>query len=298
MKNQAVAIVADVGGTDIKCGVVNSEGRILHQYSAPSLSHKTSSVILENLLFHLREQQSWAENQNHRVLGIGLGIPGIIEFPQGIVRQSPHFSAWKNYPILKKIKDRFPFPIWIDNDANQAALGELWKGKGRNKRNFILLTLGTGIGGGIILNGDLWRGDSGFAGEFGHLVIERHGKKCKCGGRGCLEKYASAEVFKKDPQKNYHLAQQGNQQALAHWKKFGEALGAGIASIANALDIETVLIGGGLAGAWSYFSPSLKKSVKNYLYQHTAQRLQIQRAKLGNNAGVLGCACRVFQSLR
>ncbi len=298
MKNQAVAIVADVGGTDIKCGVVNSEGRILHEHSAQSLSQKTAPVILENLLFHLREEQSWAENQNHRVLGIGLGIPGIIEFPQGMVRQSPHFLAWRNYPILKKIKDRFPFPIWIDNDANQAALGEFWKGNGKNKKNFILLTLGTGIGGGIILNGDLWRGDSGFAGEFGHLVIERHGKKCNCGGKGCLEKFASAEVFSKGPEKIYHLAKQGNKHALALWKKFGEALGVGIAGIVNILDIENVLIGGGLAGAWDYFDFSLEKSVKNYLYQHTAQRLKIQKAKLGNRAGMLGCAYRVFQSLR
>jgi len=296
MKNQ-VAIGIDVGGTHLKCAVVNSAGKILHQHQVSSLSQKKSSIILENLLFHLREEEAWATDHGYRVAGIGLGVPGIVEHPHGIVRQSPHFLTWKNYPVLKKLKQKLAFPIWVDNDANHAALGELWQGAGKNKKNFILLTLGTGIGGGIILNRKLWQGDSGFAGELGHLVIEKKGKSCNCGGKGCLEKYASSEVFKKDPEQMYQLAKEGDRFALQEWKKFGEALGVGVASIVNALDIETILIGGGLSGAWNYFNQSMHQSIKNHLYAHTAKRVKIQKAKLGNRAGVMGCAYRVFEGL-
>jgi glucokinase len=305
----SVAICIDLGGTDLKSAVVDSSGKILHQQSTPSESKKNKKKILDNLISSISIEEQWAQAQGFRIQGVGLGIPGIVSYPEGIVHRSPHFPDLKDFPIKKLLQKKIHFPLVLDNDANMAALGEGWIGAAKGKKNYLLMTLGTGIGGGIVFDGKLLHGDSGFAGEVGHIVIEREGRRCNCGGRGCLEMYASATgiLYGLSPSLRrrglgggltaehlYHLALQGNKTAQKIYKDFGKALGAGIASLVNVLDIELVMLGGGLSGAWKVFIDSTRQSIARHTYLTTAKKIILKRALLGNNAGLIGTARAVF----
>jgi glucokinase len=294
---RSVAVAVDLGGTDLKSAVVHSSGRILHRSSVASNSKESKGKILERILMAVSREHDWAGGKGYRVKGVGFGIPGIVSH-QGIVHRSPHFPGWRDYPLKSLLKKKIFLPFVVDNDANMAALGEAWKGAGREVKNFILLTLGTGVGGGIVIEGKLHHGDSGFAGELGHVVIERYGRRCNCGGRGCLEMYASATGIRQEtgqtPEELYRLAFRGNKTAKKIYRRFGEALGAGIASIVNTLDIERVILGGGLSGAWRVFIESTRRAVSVHTYSTTAKRIRIRRATLGNDAGLIGAARAAF----
>lgn len=300
---QKAAVAIDLGGTNLKSAVVNSSGKILHQQTIPSKSKESAEEMLDHLILSIQRELDWGTRKRIKILGIGLGIPGIVSPDRGIVYQSPHFPNWKNFPILKKLKEKFSLSLVMSNDANMAALGEGWIGAARGKRNFVLLTLGTGIGGAIIIDQKIFHGDSGFAGEIGHLVIDRHGLPCNCGGRGCLEMYASStgishalvrQFPSPSPKTLFELAKKKDSFALKIYQQFGEALGVGIASILNLLDIETILLGGGLSAAWKFFIPSTLESISKHIYETTAKRIHLKKAKLGNQAGVIGAARGVF----
>lgn len=292
-----VAIGMDIGGTDIKSAVVNEKGVLLHRFSIPTQSHKSSEIILKNILKSFAKQKKWAQEQNFHIVGVGLGIPGIVSL-QGVVHRSPHFPAWVDYPVQKELAEKIAFPIVVDNDANMAALGEGWKGAGQKSKNFVMLTLGTGIGGGIVIDQKIFKGDSGFAGEIGHLVLHKDGYACTCGGQGCLELYASASGLEKvspfEAKKLYKMALQGNKKAKKILDCLGENLGAGIASVVNILDIEQVLIGGGLSAAWKVMISGIRRGVQKHIYPSTAARIRVLKAKLGNQAGVVGAAKAAF----
>ncbi len=296
-KARPVAIALDLGGTDLKSGVLSESGKILHQNTTPSESQRGKKKVLEKILSAISQEEIWAKEKGCLVKGVGLGIPGIISYPQGVVHRSPHFPDWKDLPLKSFLKKHLGLPFVLDNDANMATLGEAWKGAGKGCCNFILLTLGTGIGGGILLNQKIFRGDSGFAGECGHLVIDKEGLPCACGGRGCLEMYASASGIQDGlhtPEQLFDLASRGNKKALRIYQKFGEALGTGIASLVNILDIELILLGGGLSGAWQIFIPSTRKAIQRHTYPTTAKKIQLKNAALGNDAGLMGAARAMF----
>jgi len=296
-----VALAIDLGGTDLKSAVVHPSGRILHQQRLSSGSKEGKEKILERILGAIALERDWAVQKAYSIRGVGLGIPGIVSFPGGIVHRSPHFPAWRDYPLRAVLKKRLKIPFVLDNDANMAALGEGWRGAGRGRRNYVLLTLGTGIGGGIVMDGKIHHGDSGFAGELGHLVIEKNGRPCNCGGRGCLEMYASATGIQHEllqsrvlrsstPEDLYQLATTGDKTAQLIYEKFGQALGAGIASIVNALDIELILLGGGLARAWKMFIGPVRQAIKSHTYAETSKRIHLKQALLANRAGLIGAA--------
>ncbi len=299
-----VALSIDLGGTDLKVGIVSRAGELLCAEVFPSHSKERKSVILRHLVCVVEEQILKARQKKWKMLGVGFGIPGIVSYPDGVVCRSPHFPDFKNYPLKRELKKHLSLPFVLDNDANMAALGESWKGSARGKKNFILLTLGTGIGGGVFLNGKILHGDSGFAGEAGHLVIEREGRVCNCGGRGCLEMYASATGIacearqlnqpERSPEEWCRLALQNHTQAKKIYQSFGAALGAGIASIVNLTDIETVILGGGVAAAWKAFQIPMKQALKCHLYSTTFKRLAVKRALLKNTAGMIGSAKALF----
>ncbi len=303
--SQTFAVAVDLGGTDLKTAVVDSIGKILHQKIVSSESKENKEKTVHRLIESIQIELDWAEKNQLKIKGLGLGIPGIVSPEKGIVYQSPHFPAWKNYPIHKKLKLKFSIPMILDNDANMAAIGEGWLGAAKKKKNFILLTLGTGIGGAIVIDRKIFHGDSGFAGEAGHLVIDRHGLQCNCGGKGCLEMSASATgIFHQlnslnqstdlTPLELFRLAKKKDPLALKIFQNFGESLGIGIASIVNLLDIETIILGGGISEAFSCFSPFALESISKYLYSTTAKRLRLIQAMLGNKAGVIGAARAVF----
>lgn len=270
MKNVVIGI--DLGGTNLRVGVVNAQGKVIHErlvrVGGKRSQRDIVSLIAENVSMF----------QCSNVSGIGIGAPGIVDFKRGIVISSPHYPDWHNFKLRDELSKKCGLPVALDNDANMVALGEAFHGAGLGFKNFIMVTLGTGIGGGIIINGEIFHGDTGFAGEIGHLVLEFNGRKCDCGGKGCFE------TIMDDASKN--------------WKNFGRRLGAFLASLANVTGIFSFVIGGGVSNAWGNFIHFAKKEIAGRTYKETAKRIKIKRALLGDNAGVIGSAMELFKTLK
>ena len=309
MKN---VIGIDIGGTNIRAAVVNSNGEILHQIKVKSNARDGIEHLLKNLGEVIT---SFADFQTEC---IGIGIPGIIDQKNGILTQAPNITGVKNFPLIKEIKKVTSLEsIIVENDANSAALGEYWMGSGAQSNSMLMLTLGTGLGGGIVLNGELWRGEDGMAGEIGHIIIDPAGPLCNCGNNGCFESFVSAEAVRrivnnntvlKEFTKNTHpddipekimlLAIEGNEDSLQIWKDIGKTLGIGITSLVNLLNIDSVIIGGGLSNAWELFQNWMLIEIKKRALSGPGERLKIHPASLGDNAGIFGCAYLAYKELK
>src|SRR3989338_454180 len=188
------AIGVDAGGTHLRVALLNETGKIVDKETSvvgPERSPEKFFVQLAHVI------QRTTGPHLKKIAGVALGLPGICNAKEGVIHQLPHYPEWKDVPVAKILGGHFDFPVYFDNDANVAALGEHWKGIARKPPTFIMLTLGTGIGGGLILENKLWRGEEGFAGEVGHMVIEMNGRPCACGQKGCWERYASAGTVPK-----------------------------------------------------------------------------------------------------
>ena len=228
--------------------------------------------------------------------GIGIGVPGIIDMKTGMLRESPNLPGWAESPVQAEIERRLGTRVILENDANVAALGEKWLGAARDVDDMAMLTLGTGVGGGIVLQGRIWHGMTGMAGEFGHMTVEPEGPPCGCGNRGCLEQYASATAVVRmakeaiasgrapglakaantDPEFNakaiYNLAIQGDEEARKIFGRLGRALGICIANLVNAFNLNMYVVGGGVSSAWEAFSPFIFEELRqrSLVYAATA----------------------------
>ncbi len=249
-------------------------------------------------------------------------MPGILDSENGVITQAPNIKNAANYPVRKILNNKITpeLPIFIENDANCAAYGEYNYGAGIETNTLIMITLGTGVGGGIVMNGRIWNGAHGMGGEIGHIKIYPGGNKCNCGHRGCLEAYSSltginnmiriglrenkisrslldkikSSHHDKLPELFYKEAKSGSRFSKKLWDEFGTALGLGISSITNLLNPEIVVIGGGIAGAWQMFIPSVKKTLKDNTLIGPYKKLKISKSKLKDDAGILGAAHLVF----
>jgi glucokinase len=307
----------DLGGTNLRGALVNKKGEILARHRIPTEAMKGRDHVLTSLYRMVTHLQDEAVSKKVKVVGLGAGVPGIID--QGVVYQSPHFADWRDFDIQSALASQISLPIVVDNDANFVACGEAWLGAAQKLDHFICLTLGTGIGGSVFINGQLWHGDSGFAGEMGHLVIEAFGPPCACGSKGCWELYCSAtglkrlmevsedeqgrEAFEQWLKKGLHKATiddlhkaavEGDIFANTMFKKFGYYLGIGISSLVNAMDIETFVVGGGVSQAWDFFIEEAKDSFVKRTYDETSRRVKLVQAQLGDDGGVLGAASAAF----
>ncbi|NIP39628.1 MAG: ROK family protein [Candidatus Dadabacteria bacterium] len=307
----------DIGGTNLRGAVVDSKGKILMRHSVSSDAHIGIGNLIDNMINLINSLR-----KDYKITGIGIGMPGIIDAKNGVITQAPNIKNAADYPIRKILKNKIKpkLPIFIENDANCAALGEYRYGAGIGLSTLIMITLGTGVGGGIILDGKLWNGAHGMGGEIGHIKIYPGGNKCNCGHRGCLESYASLSGMKlkikkgiKENRINKNLlekiksthedrlpelffkeAKNGNRFSKKLWEEFGTALGLGISTLTNLLNPEIVVIGGGIAGAWQTFIPSTKKAVKENTLIGPYNKLKIDRSKLKDDAGILGAASLVI----
>ena len=294
MKNVAIGI--DLGGTNCRVGIVSDDGKILRQKIVPVGNNRGSQSIIKLLVNNINN----SPNPPLKILGIGVGAPGIADFERGTIIRSPHYPGWHNFKLRDELSLACGLPVVLDNDANVIAAGELWRGAGRGIKNFIMITLGTGIGGGIVICGDVFHGDDGFAGEIGHMVQQFDGIKCDCGGKGCWETVVSIEGLKRcsggkfGPKALSERALKGDDFAKGVWKEFGAHLGAGIASLVNITGIHTVIIGGGISNAWRFFISEAKKEIGRRTYKETAKRIVLKQATLGDSAGILGAAWNVF----
>ncbi len=242
-----------------------------------------------------------------RLAGIGIGIPGFIIMEKGLVTGSPNLPGFENFPIRDEIERLLQSPVLLENDANAAALGEKWMGAGRDVDDLVLLTLGTGIGGGIISNGRVLHGFIGMAGELGHMTVVPGGNPCACGNNGCLEKHASATAVSTmarmmglgehlTAKEVYELAIAGEQKARVVFDRMGAALGLALANLVNVFNFPLYLLSGGVLPAWDLFAPAMFAELKHRSVVFRTTDTRVDRATLGNEAGLYGAAYLPFQA--
>ncbi len=274
------SIGVDMGGTNLRIAAINTDGQLLEKITTGVKLVMGRDYVIGEMCDAIHQLTDKYRGTG-RFLGAGIGVPGIIDVEAGIMRKSANLPGWTDYPVRDIIEKNLGSRIFLDNDANMAALGEKWLGAGRDADNMAMLTLGTGIGGCIVLNGKIYYGLSGMAGEFGHVTVEPNGILCGCGNRGCAERYASASAILRmareaiesgeapelakaataNPEfsaKSVHnLATKGDPAAQRIFQRFGEVLGILLADLVNVLDLEMYVIGGGVVSAWDAFAPRM-----------------------------------------
>jgi glucokinase len=323
------AVSVDLGGTNLRIAAVDSNGKTLERITTSTEVGRGRDQVIDEMTASI--QQIVAQQRGGGELaGIGIGVPGIIEMQTGMLRESPNLPGWHNYPVRDEIERRLQTTVVLENDANAAALGEKWLGAAAGLDDMCMLTLGTGVGGGIVMEGRIWHGMTGMAGELGHINVEPNGHPCKCGSQGCLEQYASATAVKRmaheavatgmaphlaraiaaDPEFSskliYEMAMQGDAPARAIFERVGTALGIALADLVNIFNFPMYLIGGGVASAWDAFAPSMTETIRrnSFVYRATAPAENtlsghatassggtiIALAQLGSDAGLIGAA--------
>jgi len=287
----------DIGGTQIKYGLVDREGRLVRKGKVPS--PETMADILAVLA------ETWTSLKKSApgpVRSCGFGIAGFYSTKDRRILQSPNYPSLNGYPILPALRKIIDVPVRLGNDANMAAYGEFKHGAGRGVRSLVLFTVGTGIGGGIILDGKLWEGEGGYAGELGHITVNPEGEACGCGRTGCLETEASAPKLVRhyrdlagrtdvtDSRQIYLLAKSGDPAALESFRKIAYWLGIGIGIVITALNPEKVLIGGGVVSAGKLLLGPVAEAARRNSHPIPFAGCRIERAALGNDAGLVGAA--------
>jgi glucokinase len=314
--NKPYFIGVDLGGTNIKFGIVSEQGKIVQKGMLPAQAGQGRKAILNNINKAVRESLTFAREKKIKIKGIGVGSPGTVNLNSGKIEGScPNLPQMVNVNLKRWLSKSFKFPVYVDNDANLMALAESKFGAAKGYKDALCLTLGTGIGGGIILDGKLFHG-SNFAGaEFGHMTICHNGRRCNCGGIGCLEMYASAPAMVKDAKRLLRRNRKSiirkliqadtsklTTKVIFEAEKKGDVLasdvvnqacaylGAGIASAVNLLNPQVVVIGGGVSEGGQSFIRRIEKEVKRRAFPSATKNLKVVRAKLGNDAGFIGAA--------
>ncbi|MHB9156385.1 MAG: ROK family protein [Endomicrobiales bacterium] len=300
----------DLGGTEVKVAVVNSGGDILEESRIPNSMVSVPEEICAQIIEHARAMKNFK-----KLSGTGIGVAGDIDQERGVVRFSPNLPGWKNADLRKILGNALPKPIVVDNDANAAALGAYWLDAKGKIQNLICITLGTGVGGGLICEGKLFRGATGSAGEIGHMPLEPNGPICKCGSRGCIERYLGAaalscqarEAVKMGKSKIIYKLVSGNLNeitpqvltAAAHkgdslaktiWQEAGERLGIVLAGVINLLNPEMIVLAGGVSRAGELILKPLKETVKERAFITPAKACRVVISRYTQKLGVVGAA--------
>jgi glucokinase len=287
--NQKEVIGVDLGGTAIKLGKFLKDGTRTQFLSIDTPQPSTPEAVLEAIAIGVNEL-----NKDNNCQAIGVGTPGPADFTSRIAKIAINLDDWHDVPLAEWLEAKTGLPTTIENDANCAGLGEAWLGAGKSFQNFILLTLGTGVGGAIILNGKLFKGHYGAAGELGLITLNPNGSLCNSGNRGSLEQHLSIGAIHKatgrDPSELGRLAAEGDEEALEFWHNYGKLLGAGLATHIYILTPEAVIIGGGVSASSQFFLPATIAEVETRVMKTSRVDLKVLTAQLGNTAGMLGAA--------
>lgn len=309
MKNQ-LFIGIDLGGSSAKIGVVTREGEPLEETTIPTDIHNpgdTLELIAETI----------SRLEQNSLQAIGFGMPGIMDTQTGTIITANNLPGWENYPIKFELEKRIRVPVFIENDANIAALGESWMGAGKDFTDFLMVTLGTGIGGAIILNNRLHTLNN-VSCEFGHMIIEQSGFLCTCGRVGCLETFFSTKgllrLFKDEienekfpipdflhnkkitPLDMAKAAKLNYPPALSAFYSAGRALGIALGNVTNLIGVQSFIIGGGVANGWDYFYDTTLHECKFTAFENSRDKIEIVRASLGEKAGWIGAAALAIES--
>jgi len=294
------SIGVDLGGTNLRIAAVSGEGELLEKVTLGTQLALGRDHVIDEMCAAI-QRLSGKYKATGEFLGAGIGVPGLIDLQTGMMRKAANLPGWENYPARAEIERRLGLSkngarVVLENDARVAALGEQWLGAARGVANMAVLTLGTGIGGGIVLAGKIWHGMNGMAGEFGHVTVEPEGYPCGCGNRGCAERYASASGLlrmareavargeapslakaassdaKFGAKSIYSLAIQGDEPARRILQSFGRYLGLLLATLVNVLNLEMYVIGGGVSSAWDAFAPTMFEELRarSIVYAATA----------------------------
>lgn len=314
------AIGVDLGGTNIVTILVSEKGKIIARDKRITEGWKGKDHVIKRMAEGISAVLESGRISKNQIVGIGIGTPGLVDLDKGVVYEAPNIPGWNNVPLTSIYQKKFCIPVFLENDANSAALGEWWIGAGKGTKNLICLTLGTGIGGGIIIDGRVYHGAQGYAGELGHIGLSFDGPRCGCGNIGCMEAYASAlgiirrtkeelkkykksliwkliggDINKVTPAIITQAARKGDKLAIKIWKDTGYYLGSGIASYANIFNPEMVVLTGGMTGAGNLLFKPMWQTVRKRAFKGPVKNLKIVTGKTPDDAGAVGAAKTAFQ---
>lgn len=293
------SIGVDLGGTNLRAAAIDRSGAVLDKIEGSTkLSAGRGAVISDivNSIVALRDRI-----RDKKLAGVGIGVPGFIVIEKGLIVGSNNLPEFEGFPVRDEIERRLGTHVILENDANAAALGEKWIGAGRDVDDLVLMTLGTGIGGGIISGGKIVHGYLGMAGELGHMTVIPNGNPCGCGNTGCLEKHASARAIAAmgrllslgdniTSEGVYRLAVNGNERARMVFENMGSALGIALATMINIFNFPLFLLSGGVLPAWDVFAPAMMREVERRSFTFRHAKTRVERAILGKDAGLFGAA--------
>ena len=307
-KSIDTVVSVDLGGTNIKFGLIDTEGAVLMRTRRETQAQQGRDEVIERIYSGVRE---CLDADRGKVLGIGICSPGPLDSHAGIVFHTPNMPGWENAPLREMLEQKFGIPVNLENDGSAAARGENWIGAGKDVDDMIQLTLGTGIGGGIILKNRLWTGFQYCAGELGHTTVDYKGRLCGCGRKGCIEPYANASGFvttfmehiergekpkfykkgaRVSPKLISQWADKGDEVAASVIEETGKVLGVAVASIVNSLNPQMVVISGGIARAGERLFNPLRETVKERAMYPMAEKLEIVPSIAEDDAGIIGAA--------
>jgi len=320
-KEDDLICAVDLGGTNLRAANIDRDGRIHERVRSATPESGTAEDVVAVIAAAVRECESACSKRGGHIRGVSVVVPGSVHVETGVVINAPNIPSLPGYELMPALERALGRPVLLENDANAAALGEVWRGAARGHQTILCLTLGTGVGGGIILDGKLWRGADGTAGELGHTSVEPSGGvQCGCGNVGCLEVYASATAIVRMTRES--LAQhpnsllqsisateltseticsaaiEGDELALEVFRRMGAYLGVATANFVNIFNPEMIVIGGGVSAAWDLFAPYARAEVMKRAFPVPAQRCQIVRAECGDDAGLIGAAWLAFDHER
>ena len=297
----------DLGGTNLKSALLDFKYKILRKEVFNTQDFIKKERLIQAIVDSIHRILKYKNLNKRQVLGIGLGLPGPIDVKRGLVHFFPNIAGWKEVNLKNILEKRLGLPVSLDNDANLMSLAEFRMGAAKGLRNVVCLTLGTGVGGGIIIEGRLYRGSTYSAGEIGHLPINEEGPQCNCRGIACLETYIGnnriiAQAKKIFPQKISleklsQLAKQKDGKALKIWSDVGGHLGVALVGVVNLLNPDAIVIGGGVANAGKVLFDRVKEMISRQAMPVQARQVKVFKAKLGNDAGLIGAGILVKEGI-
>ena len=300
----------DLGGTSVRAAVVDANGGIAGFVTGATEASRGPDAVIDRIVAALHDSLARASVDIAELVAVGIGAPGPLDWQTGVIHEAPNLPGWREVPLVDRVAEAVGLPTFLENDANAAALAERQYGVGQGALNMLYVTVSTGVGGGLILDGQLWHGAYGSAGEFGHMTVDFDGPLCDCGNRGCVEALAAgpdiaawvgqqiaaghasvlhgqADLTGRDV---VEAAQQGDALAVSAVARAGRAVGFGVINVAHLVNLDMVVIGGGIANAGALLFDPLRATVRDHLLESTAPNLRIEPWSLGENVGLLGAA--------
>ncbi|NLE64812.1 MAG: ROK family protein [Elusimicrobia bacterium] len=293
-------IGVDIGGTNVKLGLVDPRGKVLLRSSlATKHFGKSPEALIEAICEAVEALTGKNRLGKKDISGVGIGLPGLVDADKGVVRMLPNIPGWAEVPLRRIMERRLGLSVRIENDVNMITLGEWEYGAGKGIENLICMTMGTGVGAGLILNNAIYRGPGFAAGEIGHAPLHQKGPVCGCGGWGCFEQYVGNKRLQKDAARLFgkkdisledvsRRAAEGKKKALKFWAQVGETVGQGLIGPVNILNPERIIVGGGVARSLEFMKPAIEKVLKQRCMKTQAEMVRIVPALLGNDAGIIG----------